>query len=290
MRLGQHRGIWFALLIALFPVVAAQAESIGFEPFDYPTGFATGNGGQGFNGPWSATLNVQPGSLAYTDGASNVLATSGNHFQTPGNSAGVFRTIDTASLPPALLSGGRLGADGTSMYIRMLTNLASGSSGGYGGLSLFDGATERFFMGDPGFATFLNWGVDLHGATAPRVFESPISVDSQTRLLVARIDFGAASETVRLYVDPPLSGEPATASVGPVTMANFNFDRIRLESGLGTGGQGGQHRFDEIGLATTYAEVIPEPAAAVLLLVGLSMAAIVATRVRRNRVRAVVRS
>lgn len=249
--------------------IHVDAAPIAYEPFDYPTGPIAGrNGGTGMTPAWIGNGAVSPGSLSYSGG---MLPTIGNHFTTAALSSGASRFLNTVTAPPGTIDGGRFGANGATIYVSFLARLASGSNDGYGGLSLFDNLTERLFFGDPGFDTFFRWGVDSHdGPPQTRIKESGVLVDGTTRLLVGRIDFAAGPETVRFYLDPPIGSEPGTPTIGPFTMPDFRFNRIRLESGR-LNGTGGTHAFDEIRFGTTYADVVvPEPSTWMLLSCGLA--------------------
>ena len=154
-------------------------------------------------------------------------------------------------------------SDGSTVYISFLAQQTSSGTGGYSGLSLFSGtSTEQLFLGRA--TSTANWGVDPRAGTGAVQSGSLAAAQS---LLVARIDFGAGTtagnEHVRLYVNPSAAGEPAVADVDLPNKANFTWDTIRLQAG-----NGGTADWDEVRIGTTYADVVPEPATAGLLMIA----------------------
>lgn len=269
-------GLFFGirLLAVSLPFASASGATIVADAFDYPTGIVAGrNGGTGFSTAYSGSGQVNAGSLQYVDPAGLLLGTTGNRVSTTTSGGGMFRTISTANRPPGLIDGsGMFGANGTTVYLGFLVRLDSGNVtafGDYGGISLFAGSSEQIFFGDPGFeGTRRFWGVDAQEGSLA-VQESTVPVDGTVRLLIGRIDFGPGAETVRFYVDPPLSGEPAIPTLGPFAIHDMRFNRIRIQAG-----GAGRYSFDEVVVATTYTEVVPEPSAALLALTGaLALAA-----------------
>jgi hypothetical protein len=238
-------------------VTRSWSVPIATEGYEYPAGAISGqSGGSGFSSAWAGNGAVDQESLGYVDTTEAALQSAGNRVSTTVPGSGMFRTLTTAGLQPGLVDGtGGFGADGSTIYIAFLARLDSGvvtSFGDYGGISLFYRMTEQVFIGDPGFAgDRIRWAVDpQQGSGAVR--ESTVPVDSTVRLLVARIDFKPGFETVRLYVDPPLDGEPATPAAGPFEMHDTRFNRIRVQAG-----GNGRYSFDELRLGTTYADVVP---------------------------------
>ncbi len=216
---------------------------------------AGSEGGEGFAQPFTGNGEADDGSLTYKDENGRKLATSGNHIFTTTNGEGLYRRLKTKDRPAGMLDAhGKFGAGNSHVYVAFLVSLETGSVnsfGDYGGLSLFNSRSEELFIGDPGFDgsnTF--WGIDPHEGPE-KVQSSGIAVDSTVRLLVTRIDFAAAGATVRLYIDPDLSAEPQKATVGPIDMHSFRFDRIRIQ-----GGGNGSYSFDELALGTEYKDVV----------------------------------
>ena len=175
----------------------AAPTVIAVDSFDYPAGAANGlNGGVGFSDAYSGTASISAGSLGYTDTNGANMPVAGNRFTTALSSS-VFRTLRTNDQPPGVLdANGKFGADGAVIYISFLARLETGTSASFGGFSLFNDGGEPLFIGDPGFSTYFNWGIDLGGDVRP----STVPVTNTTRLLVTRIDFAPGSETIRLYI------------------------------------------------------------------------------------------
>lgn len=236
------------------PPVVVAAES-----FDYAPGAAEGStGGKGFKSLYTGSGKITAGSLNYTDSHGAACTVSGNRFTTPGMNEGVFRFLATRDLPAGLVDdNNKFGRDGSVVYVAFLCALASGDNTGYGCLSLYDNDDERLAIGDAGYPNRFNWGIDIKQSGPRGVFESRCPVDTTSHLLVARIDFRPEGESIRLYVDPPLSAEPSNPTMGPLDTPDFHFNRIRLMSGPGNGGTptGGTHHFDEIRIGTSWSVV-----------------------------------
>jgi hypothetical protein len=133
-----------------------NAATIVSDQFVYPVGAISGqNGGYGWGTAYGGNGLVNAGSLPYLDPLGGLYVTAGNRVSTNTNGSGMFRSIDLANQPPNLLDPtGRLGADGSSVYIGFLVRLDSGTVtafGDYRGISFFNGASEQLFFGDLGF-------------------------------------------------------------------------------------------------------------------------------------------
>jgi hypothetical protein len=254
-------------LIGFVVVREASGAIVLSEDFTYPTGVIAGrDGGIGWSAGFIGNGAVISGNLEYRDALGVSYPSSGNHVATITNGNGMFRGIDLAAQPGLADASGKWGADGTTIYLGFLMHLEFGfigAFGDYGGVSFFDGNIEHLFFGDLGFDGFhVFWGIDPQQGSAA-VRESTVPVDFTVRLLVARIDFKAGAESVRLYVDPVLDQEPAVATVGPFEMHDFRFTRLRIQ-----GGGNGRYGFDELRLGTSYADVVPEPSSASFTIFG----------------------
>ena len=99
-------------------------------------------------------------------------------------------------------------------------------------------------------------------------------------MLVAKVTFGAVTDTISLYVNPALGGgPPASPTVSlavphAATLSQFDVDYGSLS--------GGSTMFDEIRLGQTFADVTPVPEPSSLLLAGL---AALGLHLKRRRVR-----
>lgn len=234
-------------------LTVTQRGLIAAESFVYPVGSIVGrDGGVGFRGAYTGGGFAISNSLTYTDTNGAALPTAGGRYVTlPNPYQPAFRDFETNGQPAGVLDAGKFGAPDSIIYVGFLVRLDSPTNAflGFGGVSLFDGVAERVFFGDCGFAGQLNWGVDRQlGSNNVRL--SSVPVNSSTHLLVGRIDFGVEAATVRLYVDPPLNREPATASVTPFATPPFRFTTLRVASSPDG------FSFDEIKLGTSYDDVV----------------------------------
>lgn len=231
--------------LTLFAVAASsQAAVLLSESFDYAAGSSFGlNGGTGFGGAYTGSGSITTPGQTFTD-----ITSAGNKFTTVGNNSGAFRVL---SAP--------IGTDAGVIFVRFLTSSATTTIPGYAGLSFFSSATdpvtisEELFMGNTGSSDNYGFEVTDVGAVA-----TSIPVSNSTTLLVYRLSFGTASDTIDLYVNPgsTLPGAPdATFTTPNNTAFPATFDRIRLQSGGGLD----LFNFDEIQIATTAAEVLPIP-------------------------------
>ncbi|HZL34343.1 MAG TPA: PEP-CTERM sorting domain-containing protein [Tepidisphaeraceae bacterium] len=243
-----------AVAAGMLPM-AASASQVASDSFAYPTGSILGdNGGSGWSGAWTGSSNnvTAPG-FTYSDGAHSEPV-AGNRLNLSNANGGNFRGVS------APVTTGTL-------YLSYIGSVPDNSS--YAGVSLFSGGgggSENLFIGRTGQSggTPQNWGIDAKNGP---VSNSAISAGVQS-LLVARVDFGTASDRIRLYVNPSLSAEPAAADVDVTNNAHFTWDTVRIQSG------GANYNVDELRIGTTYADVagVPEPATMGLLgLAGLGL-------------------
>ena len=236
----------------------SRAAATVYEGFDYPAGanaLASKNGGIGWNNPWDTGLSdIVAGGFNYTDGLGNQLVTVGNRAAADQNSAGNLRFLsNTFSSGTVYLS-----------FLLQCTNSASNFN--YAGLSLYSGVAEEIFFGDINAPPNGTLGIERLG------FENGFLIGTDASLLnliVVRIDFNAGTtagnEKVSIFVDPSLDAEPATA-FRFTDVADFSFDRIRIQSGRTSGADPLEiGQFDEIRVGSTYADVtphtVPEPGA-----------------------------
>lgn len=216
---------------------------IAEESFDYPEG-ALGNrdGGLGWGGAWPNIfgINVVSPGLTYSDGV-----TSLDHL---GNavSSGRFNAMRPLA--------GEFGIPGSTVYISFLCRIDGETQSA--GLQLGDevandqGGTTvegRLLIGK----TFGrdNWGVlgfGVSGSTA----SSAVPAGPLT-FLVACLEFSEANTTVRLYVNPPLTGLPDTPDA-VLTRSAFVFDHVTM-----TSSSGASVFMDEIRIGRNWNSVAP---------------------------------
>ena len=270
-----------ALAAAIWPVTAmATPQLLSYESFNYTPGAAFGlattpTTAMGFSGNFEflgedlniapGASTISPGSLSYTDGNSLSLGTSNNQYQ---NSHGrLLESFDTSGAGPfaPYLESGRIGANGTTLYISFLYQVAA-PTGGYNGFELFRGTSADSgrilsvdqYTGHGSANYYLTVG---EGANAGSFGGSPTTdanlgfTNTSVNLFVLRIDFGVGgTDTVSIYANPLLGTEPGSPT-GQVTASDLSFDRISNSTFSG----GAMQMLDEVRVGTTYASVTPTP-------------------------------
>ena len=249
---------------------------IAEESFAYPPGRLSGaNGGMGWDGPWFTSPLARDDSRAVAPGMELPgLASAGLKARTPGNEVRTFRRIDTGRPEVrALADGGRLGKDGTTIWIAFamaLSDIEGNNSQGYASIHLNDGvgdltrdiygdkrAHQRVQIGDRNSAEVYYLGRVTNGAPGAASYDTKVPVERKPRLLVARFDFRAGDEYAALFIDPPPGKTPpmeSAAARGP--MSDFRFDTVQIGSG-GSSFAGEQADFDELRIGTTFGAVVP---------------------------------
>jgi|GEM_PF-3456307 len=258
----------------------AHAAVLVSEQFSYggSSGTLAGNdGGHGWDGAWSGGNTLyQTGSLTHPD-----LTVAGGRAQTISDQS-TFRDIDTASIAPSLLDGGKLGVNGSTLWLRMNlrmegTNFDRTTAPGWGGLSLFDGGSERLFMGKRNNST--RWGVERsgQGPTGNLSMTQPAQawIDLNIMMIV-RVDYSAGSESLSAWwltnsVPLDINGFPDESQLptaNTMTINDMRFDRVRISSG-----NDAELSMDEFFMATDFNDlfpgVVPEPGTMSLLLAGV---------------------
>jgi hypothetical protein len=281
---GKHQVLAATIVCVccLISCTAAIATPLAYEGFDYDPGSISGlNGGTNWSAPWGGsnltTSAVVSGGLTYTDSNGDSLVVSGNSATTSGQSG-------SAQVTRALSSAG---ADGTTTWISYIgqrlsphptenENLVRAAS-----LQVRQGSSEKLAIGKGTTAApnvQQNWAI-LYGGTAANSAYSTTPHLSEA-FLVVRIDhLGDAStpDNAWLWVNPLLATDPDTSAAHAefLGLSDISFDGIRVFAGNSTGdGPYAALAFDEIRLGTEFVDVapialVPEPAAAVLALVGL---------------------
>jgi hypothetical protein len=277
MAVHPFRQLRFAgCLAAILLVLAAsglRAELLSSDSFDYlplTSDLAGKSGGSGWNGAWipggfnasiSANYDIAAGSLTYPQ-----LNTVGNRAVTaPQNAIAGLRR------PFALPVGAN---DTATRYLSALLQpqapLGAGALAGFFGIYLdaTNATGDRdLFVGKPGGGALDRWVIEQRGGAGQFASAIPVTVD-QTALLVLKAELRPGNDRFTLYVNPDLSlGEPATGTV-KFDMDIGTVDGIVLYST-------GSHAVDEIRWGTSFADVtpIPEPATALLMLLGVGVLA-----------------
>ena len=243
----------------LFVTTHAQAQMLSHDSFSYAAGstLAGQNGGTGFGAAYTANgagLTTAAAGLTYTDANGKTLPAAGNAAALAGGNAGVFRTLSST-----------LGGGNGTVWVSFLEQV-NGTTG-YAGLSLFTGTggTEHVFFGSGGAGGLP--AINLE-STGPGTGTGETALTT-TGFVVAELQFGTAAAggsgvTVRLFDNPTLGTQPATANLTESNATSFTFDTIRIQSGSDTGS------VDEVRLGDTFADVapVPEPTTTALSLLG----------------------
>lgn len=307
---GGHKGKFPSVPIACLAVVflsvmatSAHAGILAYEGFNYAPGNQFGlsspaTTATGFSGNFhffGEDLTIAPnasqivaGSLGYTDGASQVLATSANHYE---NGHGrLSETFNTSGGGPfaSYLEGSNIGANGKTLYLSVAYKLGALTGTGYGAFELFRGSDTdpnrilslNTFAGHPSGNLFLDVGEGANSGTfggSPSKESDLGFVNTNTNFFVFRFDFGTGgTDTVSVYANPLLGSEPVSP-IAQVSASDLSFDRIANSTFSG----GPAQSIDEIRVGTSYASVtgVPEPGTA---FVGVLLLGVAAARRRRR--------
>lgn len=223
------------------------------EQFDYPAGsqsLANRNGGTGWSSTWGTALNdVAASDMSYQ--------TPPHLLKTSGLSASIRNNVASFRNLPATYDNGTIWL---SAILRM-----SHASGGWGGLSLFDGGGERLFVGQRNGSSV--WGMERAGSGTI----NSLTPTSETAFVVLKLVLSQGPDDVFLWINPSLVNEPSEATAFKLeNTSDFQFNRIRLMHGKGSGRT---MTVDEIRLARSFFEIAPtqNPLAAFRALHGLAM-------------------
>lgn len=205
----------FSAFCALLAFAAsASAEIIGVETFDYPDGAIANQNGGTF---WDFN-NVAPGhtgTASNWDNVSNAPTVAGSQLITDNSRA--KREYNGANEGQGAVNDANVNK---AVYYRVTVTTGALPLPDFFGLSSYDLTNERIFIGKRfGQA---NFGVEISGGASNN---SAIAVQANTTYtIVARIDYAANANTIRLYVNPDLNaGEPATPST------SVSFPKYRME-------------------------------------------------------------
>jgi hypothetical protein len=239
---------------------AAADLLIARESFDYPAGASRGGqagaplsgllGGSGWDGGWfTSPLNKDDSRVMAAGMSFRGVGVTGGKLTTAGREIRTFRKLDLSRPALAtLVDQGRLGRDGTTIWIAFLTalsDLPGNSAEGYGSIHLNDGvgdltvdqygdkrAHQRVQIGDRNSAALFYIGRVTNGAPGGASVDTAIPFDTTPRLVVARFDFQPGDEAFALFVDPAPDREPAASSAAASgRMGDFRFDTVQVGSG-----------------------------------------------------------
>lgn len=239
------------------PPVPIGDSPICYEPFAYTTNdlhLASGTMESGFNGTWeveggtSTQYDIQDGELTYYN-----LSTLGRIIYTGSNYGGAGRYLDLSGAFAPWVASGKVGKDGTTLWVSFLAESIDGNMGFLAldsGGGVYHSINKILTIG--GFSG--EWGVQaLNGAQADT---SGIAIQTgRTDFIVARITFGA-TDTVDLFVNPSLDFEPTTPDA-TISAVGIDFDKVVLKTGYNPA----DSYVDEIRFGVSYSAVAPAPAA-----------------------------
>ena len=223
------------------------------EPFNYTAGSQlNGQGGwnePGLNDPFSADYQtpeiVQNGGGGSNSLISPNLLATGRSVYTSG-----FFSYDNVTMPSFI------GAAGTTQWVGfMIRKDTNGTGGGtnpdYGGIVLGNGPdAANVFIGKPG--TNPNWSLEVSNGSQLAPSSTPMVLGT-TAFLVAKIDFTAGVDTVRLYVNPtPGAAEGSLVQAAQLSVELFNLNLLAMSAGSGA-----HWSFDEIRIGSGFADVAP---------------------------------
>lgn len=245
--------------------IGSQSAVLGGEPFDYLLGTLLDGqaGGVGWDpaGDWlvnntTAALIGTP--LFYSDGT-YTLDSTGNRLSVrgTGSSGGdttATRSIDLSRVPDPMLELGKIGADGSTIWVAYLGDVAfsgvgSGTIQRWAGVSLLDGNTEQVTFGRSTDNNF--WSIRTD--TEALISTEPASI---LRFMVARIDFKSGNDDVWMWLNPALDQEPDISNAAASgSVSDFQFNGVRI-------GVGRYQSFDvdELRVGTSFSAVAPSSA------------------------------
>ncbi|HBG27146.1 MAG: hypothetical protein A2Y10_18580 [Planctomycetes bacterium GWF2_41_51] len=253
------------------PVAFIPRTLIAYKGFDYPfsqwgidsnpvppNGGLDGlNGGFGWRSAWHDDLEnatrltgiaVFPGSesgpkiepLSFSDSSGRKLLTNGNQLRTSaGPTSKCVRYIDTRYAPQNYITNGQFGTDNKNIWLSFLAQSAACIGGDRWAYVQLD---ESLRLGK--IAQKSNWAVWADGNVA----ESAICTD-QVVMYLAKIEFGSLQDTVKVWLNPPLSKESDLGTPDMViTIDDLHFLRVEIFGRYSTD-------FDELRLGTCFEAV-----------------------------------
>ncbi len=217
------------------------AGSFAYEGFSYTSATVLSglNGGSGWASGWTvsgSTGNAKTygGGMTYTG-----LPSAGNGLRLTGTTTGIERANRTFSRT--------FGASQETYWISFLVKKLNS---GLEDHIAFGGLDFRALSGNP-------WEVK----TPATSYASTGASLTQQHLFLVRVDAGATSDTVRVWIDPVIaSGEPAvsTAQVTLTDTPGFSFNTISLSQSL-NGDTAKATQYDEFRLGGSFTSVVTGP-------------------------------
>ncbi|MDX6765829.1 MAG: PEP-CTERM sorting domain-containing protein [Candidatus Methylacidiphilales bacterium] len=250
------------LSAGLFSLRAATLLNEDFNGYTIDSTIDGNNGGSGWGGSWATsspsfgylhTTRNNVANLSY----SGYSAVGGNYANLAGGYGGpaymdMTRQVDLAGAFSSYVSGGSVGADGTTLWGSFAYAYSAGST-----LNLF-----------------------LSGASTNYV---PLADAGVSSLFVFKIDFGAGNaDTLTYFLNPNLATFDGTGAPTGTQAGNFSFTRF----GFALNGDTHEGRFDTIRMGNLVGDVVPVtiPEPSTYALFGIGMASL--AWLRRRQIKA----
>ncbi len=249
---------WKAPVLTLFCLFVAacgtsEAAIIFEETFSYPAGDLAGNANDGVN--WVTNVG----------GSGNSVTPDGIASQTTAS------TRASIALSGAVSS--QIGVDNSTIYVSFEHQLGTAGTGNDPSqiVEIWRGSQSDnntvFSFGTDRNGDAPDYGLLIDKNSGGAIGLDVGTADTDTHLVVMRIDYGAGdADNVTIYLDPGAS-EPAVGD-GSAAFTNLAFNRI----GFGSF-QGGSQNLDNFLIGTTYSDVvaIPEPSAVLLACASIGL-------------------
>lgn len=256
---------------------SAMAALILYEGFDYSGGLSAQAGG---SGDWTGSWVSNDAQVAFTSGLSfqNLIVEGSAIHRHPShaNNATLRRTFDTASFM----------ADQSSLWFSVLFSRPSGATSDNN--VRFFGADSTVWQGGYGARVLGNtvvaesWDSTLEGAARALRGVEVAFLPDEANLLVGRIDFSDAGDTVSIWVNPAIGEAISDPGIAHSIVSGITRSNTQYGNAVGLRfGNSGTGVFDEIRLGTSYQAVVPVPEPAAFAGV-LGVLALSLTLIRRR--------
>jgi hypothetical protein len=232
------------ITLALGACGLASGEMLYHEPFDYPAGDLTGDGGSGWADAWTDSGNpavVSAFGLSYSDPSGRILDVSGNSANTA--NGGTATTISLRDFHTGPLN---------DVWISLLYQLPA-SNNKFEGVTFYRGTQKLFSVGNPSSTSTASiqlikeLGLATGTGTGKGVF-------GQTHFVALKLTKGGGEggvDRVEAFVDPVLGDIPLSPDA-TIDGADYDFDRVRL-----AGQDGSPLLVDEIRVGDNWEDVSP---------------------------------
>ncbi|MFZ4574093.1 MAG: phosphodiester glycosidase family protein [Phycisphaerales bacterium] len=212
------------------------------------------NYGAGGNGNSGIAGDLRSSALNYTDGGGRALPVRGGQFRGCfGTSSVSTRQLDLSLEAESRLRTGRLGADGTTLWVSFLAQSFSNAG--------TSGTTERYAYIQLGGTLRLgklegsptgNWGAQDTGNGGLTRFGA-VASGGETMIL-ARIEFRAGSELLSVWTNPASLTDADALNAPAISMpvTDFGFADVSIVNRYSTD-------FDELRLGWTFGSVVGAP-------------------------------